>query len=114
MLPASEHASVSLGVSGLIGNVRPHSQHGGCPRPAWARPIMPEVLASFQSSTAWAEAVFFLLGVAGGLLVVNLFVPSGFILAASGALIGVGTLSWAVAVWAGAGVVLGCSVSYVA
>src|SRR3954454_12521452 len=56
--------------------------------------------------------MLFLVGFAGGLFIVNVFVPSGLILAASGALVGVGTLSWTSAIWAGTGVVLGCTASY--
>lgn len=75
---------------------------------------MLELWPGFHVPGIWVDAAFFLVGLAGGLFVVNLFVPSGVVLAASGALIGVGTVPWTAAVWAWAGVVLGCSASYVA
>lgn len=75
---------------------------------------MPELLSDLHLTAVWAAAVLLLVGIAGGLFVVNIFVPSGLILAASGALIGAGALPWTAAIWAGMGAVLGCSASYAA
>jgi len=73
---------------------------------------VPDLFADPQHFSLWQGSMLFLVGFAGGLFVVNVFVPSGLILAASGALVGVGTLSWTSAIWAGTGVVLGCTASY--
>ena len=73
---------------------------------------VPELFADLDLSGAWGGAILLLVGFAGGLFVVNIFIPSGLVLAASGALIGAGAMSWTVAIWAGASVVLGCSTSY--
>lgn len=73
---------------------------------------MPGPLAGLDLTAAWAGAIFLLIGFAGGLFLVNVFVPSGVILAASSTLIGGGVLPWTAAVWARMGVILGCSTSY--
>src|SRR5829696_369305 len=73
---------------------------------------VPELITELHLSGVWGGAILLLVGLAGGLFVVNVFFPSGLVLVASGALIGAGAMSWTVAIWAGAGVVLGCSASY--
>jgi len=73
---------------------------------------VPDLFAALHHPGLWHGLTLLLVGFAGGLFVVNVFVPSGLILAASGALVGAGTLSWTSAVWAGTGVILGCTASY--